>query len=83
MITVSGVFKFFVKAQRQLFNILYKNCSIRQGTLPKHIGGPHYEGRDNKLLYFLNCVPKITYLCSKLCDDENTHKQIHNNEFIA
>ena len=27
--------------------------------------------------YFLNCVPKITYLCSKLCNDE-THKQIDN-----
>ena len=28
---------------------------------------------DNKRNYFLNCVPKITYLCSKLCNNE-THR---------
>ena len=33
--------------------------------------------RAEKFCYFLNCVPKITYLCSKLCNDE-THKQINN-----
>ena len=33
-------------------------------------------GTGGKRSYFLNCVPKITYLCSKLCNNE-THTSIY------
>ena len=65
-------------------------CSLEDGCLAVPVlvtgvccllgDGPFGSSTFTKWSYFENCIPKITYLCSKLCNDENTHKQIHVSE---
>ena len=50
----------------------HNNKSALRPGAKNQIEAQLVKGLRKRLLYFLNCVPKITYLCSKLGNNE-TH----------
>ena len=65
------------KKDRDLYVVeVVKVDTTRKQPKIHFVGSSHeydeWRDYDNKRNYFLNCVPKITYLCSKLCNNE-TH----------